>query len=169
MPAGPRRPLLLALVVLLALAACAELRPPAIDAPEEEPPADAAEGVVEEETDEGLAAAELTAEPEVVAAGEPVEVVLDNRGEVELSYGRPVTAERWDGEQWVETEASREAVWTMELLILPPGEPGQTQAWPFVEDHTPEPGWYRFTKTAHAATADGEAELTVRARVQVTD
>jgi hypothetical protein len=158
--------LLAAAAVLLALAACGEPTPPRPDAPGEAPPEDPAAGVVEQDTDAGRAAAELTAEPDTVAPGEPVDLVLVNHGEVELGYGRPVTVERWDGEAWAETDESREAAWTMELLLLAPGQAGEAQTWPFSD--TPEEGWYRLTKTARAEGAGDDVELGVRALVQVT-
>jgi hypothetical protein len=120
-----------------------------------------------DEAADGVAAAELTAEPTTVAPGEPVELTVVNHGEVDLGYGRPITVERWDGEAWVETDESREAMWTMELLMLPAGQTGEAQTWPFAEDRTPEEGWYRFTKSVRAEAADGDTELTVRARVRV--
>ncbi len=158
----------LVFALLVVLAACAEPSPPAIDAPDDGPPADASEDVVEEETDAGTVAAELTADPTTVDPGEPVEIVVVNHGEVQLGYGRPITVERWDGAEWVETDGSRESVWTMELLMLPPGRTGVVQTWPFSEDDAPAAGWYRFTKSVHAESGEERsAELVIRARVRV--
>jgi hypothetical protein len=134
------------------------------------PPTDESEGVVELETEAGIAAAELVAEPDQISPDGSAVIRVENRGDVDLGYGRPVTVERWDGEAWVETDESREAVWTMELLLVGPAESGVDQPWPFMEDQDVEPGWYRFTKRIHVEDETGDAgELIVRARVLVTE
>jgi hypothetical protein len=162
-----RMSVLFLIVAAAGLAACGA-RAPGIDEGSPPPPADESEGLVEVDTDEGLAAAELTAQPDEVEPGEAVSVRVENRGELTVSFGRPIVVERWDGQDWTETDESREAAWTMELLLLDPGQPGVEQIWPFLDDHTPEPGWYRFTKRLHAETAEGDpAELVIRARVRV--
>ncbi len=130
------------------------------------PEPDASEGVVEAE-DEPIAA-ELRAEPGEIDSSDRIEVRVVNHGERTLNYGRPVRVERWDGEAWRETEESLNAAWTMELLILAPGETGVAQPWPFLAQQNAEPGWYRFTKEVYAETSSGDAtRLLVRARVRV--
>lgn len=166
------RRLFILLAAALALAACGGLAdaPPIAPADEEPPPVDASEGVVEAETEDGQAAAELVADPEETPPGGEVSLRVENRGETALNYGRPITVERWDGEEWVETDESRESAWTMELLHVSAGEGGVDQPWPFTEGHEPEPGWYRFTKQIHVEHESGEStELLVRARVLVSD
>lgn len=111
--------------------------------------------------------AELRVEPADVGPGDRCRLTVVNHGEIPLWFGRPVTVERWDGEDWVETAASREAFWTMDLLWAAPGEEGPQQEWPFgAERGEVKPGWYRFTKQV---SAEGETEspvtLVLRARV----
>jgi hypothetical protein len=164
------RRLLILLAAALVLAACGGLEdaPPIAPTDEEPPPVDASEGVVEAGTEDGQAAAELVADPEETSPDGEVILRIENRGEVDINYGRPITVERWDGDEWVETDESRESVWTMELLHLPAGESGVDQPWPFIEGHEPEPGWYRFTKQIYVEGESGEStELIVRARVRV--
>lgn len=130
------------------------------------PDPDTSEGVVE--ADDGPIAAELTAEPKEIDPSGTVAIRVANRGERPINYGRPIRVERWDGETWRETEESLNAAWTMELLIVQPGEMGVAQPWPFLRDHEAETGWYRFTKELYAETSSGDAtRLVVRARVQV--
>ena len=132
------------------------------------PPPDASEGVVE--ADDEPIAAELRAEPEEIAPSGRIEVRVVNHGERTLNFGRPVRVERWDGEAWRETEESLNAAWTMELLILAPGETGVAQPWPFLAVQNAEPGWYRFTKEVYAETSSGNAtRMVIRARVEVAD
>ena len=155
------------------LAACNGAGTPAESNGETEagtPPApDVSEGIVERA--DGRVAAELETEPETIEADEQVTLRVTNRGETGLSYGRPITVERWDGENWVETEESRNAMWTLELLYVEPGETGVEQTWPFRSDHRPETGWYRLSKELHAdedVDVDGEpARLMIRSRARV--
>jgi hypothetical protein len=132
------------------------------------PPPDASEGVVD--ADNGPIAAELIAEPEEIDASGRVALRVANRGERTLNYGRPIRVERWDGNTWRETEESLNAAWTMELLIVQPGETGVPQPWPFLPDQEAGPGWYRFTKELYAETSSGDAtRLLIRTRVRVTE
>jgi hypothetical protein len=134
------------------------------------PPVHESEGLVTLESPAGPASAELVAEPAEFAPDATVVLRLHNRGETALSYGRPIQVERWDGEAWVETEESRQAAWTMELLIVQGGQPGVEQTWPFQPTTRPEPGWYRFTKRVQAEPPGDEArQVAVRARVRVRD
>ncbi len=132
------------------------------------PEPDASEGVVK--ADDEPIAAELVAEPKATDPSGPITLRVANRGERPINYGRPIRVERWDGETWRETEESLDAAWTMELLIVQPGETGVAQPWPFLRDHEAGPGWYRFTKELYAETASGDAtRLRVRARARVDD
>jgi hypothetical protein len=125
------------------------------------------EGVVE--VDGGRVAAELAVEPDRIDPDGRVVLRVVNHGERALSYGRPITAERWRENRWEETGESRETAWTMELLILDPGKTGVEQTWPFFPDQHPEPGWYRFTKLIQSEDSGDMIRLTVRARVAVKD
>ncbi|MCC5835131.1 MAG: hypothetical protein JJU20_10390 [Opitutales bacterium] len=130
------------------------------------PPVHASEGVVE--ALDGRAAGELWVDREQMTVGEQLVVQVRNRGELALGFGRPVMVERWDGEGWVETEASRRSAWTMDYLYAFPGEEGIEQVWPFGGTEVSEPGWYRFTKRVNAEDLDGEStQLELRARVRV--
>jgi len=137
--------------------------------PQGAPPLDASEGVVAVQTSRGRAAAELLAGPAEIAPGGQVIVRVANRGDLQLAYGRPIRVERWDGSAWIETEDSRQAAWTMELILLGPQQVGVEQRWPFSSGQTPRSGWYRFTKHVHVEGTTNEAErFTVMARVRVT-
>ena len=142
---------------------------PACGAPQvsEPPPADGSEGIVE--AAQGRASGELVAEPDEIAPDGRVVLRVVNHGERMLSYGRPITVERWQKEQWEETEESRNTAWTMELLLLAPGKAGVEQTWPFLADQRPEPGWYRFTKVLQSEGGDDVVRLTVRTRILVTE
>ncbi|MFQ3670545.1 MAG: DUF6087 family protein [Verrucomicrobiia bacterium] len=132
------------------------------------PPAEEAKGIV---TVSGTpVAAELKADPEEIAPQQAVTLRVINHGEVALNFGRPITVERWDGTAWVETEASRNTAWTMDLLYVQPEAKGPEQQWPFYQGPQPGPGWYRFTKDVQAEGTDGVPErLTLRARVHVRE
>lgn len=137
-------------------------------APGEPPPPDETEGVVQQ--DGGRMAAELTAAPTEIEPDQPVALRIVNRGEVGLGYGQPITAERWEDSTWVETEESRDAAWTMELLHVAPGGEGVEQEWPFLPGQRPDPGWYRFSKDVQADSANEQPERVVlRSRVKVRE
>ena len=130
------------------------------------PPFDGSEGVVE--AIDGRAAGKLWIDRDEIAAGEQVVLQVRNRGEVALGFGRPVRVEFWEGEDWVETEASRHSAWTMDYLYAFPGQEGIEQIWPFRGGEDPQPGWYRFTKAVNAEDPEGEsAQMQLRARVRV--
>lgn len=134
------------------------------------PPADPSEGLVQAE--DGVVTAELVANPAGIAPDGRVKVRVVNRGTRALSYGRPITVEKWNGEAWVETEESRNAMWTMELLHVEPEKIGVEQAWPFLPDQRPESGWYRMTKHVSAESPDPDQDpvmLTIRTRVEVRE
>lgn len=131
------------------------------------PPQHQSEGVVTVDTAGGAAAARLVADPAVIAPTGSVVLRVENRGDLRLLYGRPIVVERWDGSEWIETEESRNAAWTMELIILQPHQSGVQQRWPFREGSVPRPGWYRFTKRVQ--TDSGDPNFVVRARVRVTE
>ncbi len=110
------------------------------------------------------------ADAQAISADQEVTLRLRNLGEESAQYGRPVVVERWNGSLWVETEASSQMMWTMELRALGPGETGEAQRWPFFPKAPPEPGWYRFTKIVHLGNrADATVTRMVRARVEVTN
>jgi hypothetical protein len=67
----------------------------------------------------------------------------------------------------VETEESRQATWTMELLIVAPGQQGEAQRWPFLPGREAEPGWYRFSKQVFAGSGSDSAQFIVCASVRV--
>lgn len=148
------------------LAGCGTLKDaPASSVP---PPPDESEGIVEKE--DGRVAAELVADPAEIGLDGQVVLRVLNRGESGLSFGRPITVERWEESGWIETDESRNAAWTMELLFVASGEGGVEQPWPFLREHRPEPGWYRFTKQVQGENTSGDApRLVVRERVQVVD
>lgn len=162
---------LLALPILL-LAACGPDEQPGApgidDGPAaEEPPADDTDGVVEQGTDEGSAAAELVVEPASIPPDGEASVTVVNHGDVTLGYGRPISVERWDGDQWVRWEPADEVAWTMELLMLEAGQTGVEQTFPFAEE-APDPGWYRLTKQiVPETTGEDPGEIIVTARVLV--
>jgi hypothetical protein len=165
------RAMALLVLPLLLLAACGEEERPAAPGIDEgpaaeAPPEDPSEAVVEAEADEGTVAAELTVGPERISPGEQTTANVVNHGEVPIGYGRPIGVERWDGEAWVHWPPADEAAWTMELLLLGPGETGVDEAFPFT-DERPEPGWYRLTKDVHAESTGDPPQLTIRARVLV--
>jgi hypothetical protein len=162
-----RNALLLGLVTASLAMACGGVGPTAQGQPG--PAIHASEGTVTLETPAGQAAAELVATPREIGPDGTVILQVMNRGDVPLTYGRPIQVERWDGTSWVETEESRESAWTMELLIVQPGAPGVEQRWPFLETSRPDPGWYRFTKRVQPDTGAGPTPVAVRTRVQVTD
>lgn len=129
------------------------------------PPPAEDEGLVTVEG--GRVAAELIATPAAIRAGDRLVLRVVNRGELGISFGRPLTVERWEGSAWVETPESRDAAWTMELLYVAPGGIGVEQPWPFLPDHQPDPGWYRFTKVVRPGVPNAD-QLTLRARVEVS-
>lgn len=111
----------------------------------------------------------LVASPPEIEAGEQLNLQVENHASQVVQYGRPITVERWTGLRWVETDASRDTMWTMELLSLQPGESGVEQHWPFFEDDRPEPGRYRLRKRVHVPGEEGDAgkmELEVEVRVR---
>jgi hypothetical protein len=161
------RPVLLLAACVGLLPSCGRVVSPTPGA--SAPPVHESEGVVTLESPEE-ASVELVAAPAEIAPAGRVVLRLHNRGETALSYGRPVQVERWDGEAWVETEESRQAAWTMELLIVQGGQPGVEQEWPFQPTTRAEPGWYRFTKQVQAEPPGDEPRQTaVRARIRVRD
>jgi hypothetical protein len=159
-----------AVVIALTLAGCGNTDPipsgsTSFPAP---PPADPAEGLVQ--SDDESVAAELIATPAVISPDERTQVRVLNRGSEPLGFGRPFTIEKWDGEAWVETEDSLNSMWTMDMLYVEPGAAGVEQAWPFLPDHRPEAGWYRFTKHVSAEPStpgQNPVSLTLRSRVEV--
>jgi hypothetical protein len=153
--------LLMVILIPVLLSGCGTSAPRMSDPP----PVDESEGVVE--ADGGRVAVELAVEPDQLDPDGRVVLRVVNHGEQPLSYGRPITAERWHEDRWEETAESRETAWTMELLMLDPGKTGVEQAWPFFKDQRPEPGWYRFTKLIQSADSGDMIRLTVRARVLV--
>ncbi len=135
---------------------------------QEGPEVDASEGIVE--ALDGRAVGELWVDRNEAAVGEAVVVQVRNHGELALGFGRPVKVELWDGESWVETEASRTSAWTMDYLYAFPGERGPEQIWPFGRVELPEPGWYRFTKTVNVENPSGDnVQMQLRARVVVLE
>jgi hypothetical protein len=167
-----RRLIVMAISVPVFLSACATGSPvaPGSGPASVAPPVHASEGVVARETSLGRAAAELVADAvEILPTGRVV-LRVENRGDSTFTYGRPIVVERWNGQAWVETVESREAAWTMELLIVRARETGVEQQWPFLPTHRPEPGWYRFTKSVQTENPPGDPEaMVVRARVRVIE
>lgn len=133
------------------------------------PPLGTGEGEVRPPEHPG-AAGLLKASPEQVRPGERVTLQVVNLGEATLSFGRPITVERWEEGEWVETPESRESFWTMDLLWAQAHDRGPEQHWPFLSEQVPPPGWYRFTKHLQAEDAEGGAvSFYLRARVQVEE
>ena len=135
------------------------------------PPLHESEGVVALDTSRGRAAAQLVARPTEMAPSGRVVLQVHNRGDVRLVYGRPIWVERWDGQQWVETDESRNAAWTMDALSVEPGRGGVEQRWPFLEGSVPQPGWYRLTKSVSLNLDIGSTDreqFIIRARVRVS-
>ena len=173
---GPRsripRPLIAAVAPMLFIfAGCAATASPTAPGTDAggAPPLHESESVVALDTSRGRAAAELVARPAEIAPSGRVVLQVQNRGEVRLVYGRPISVERWDGQRWVETDESRNAAWTMEALLVEPRGGGVEQRWPFLEGHVPQPGWYRFTKSVGPdIVATDREQFVVRARVRVS-
>jgi hypothetical protein len=173
---GPRSrtPRMLRAIVapmMFIFAGCAAASSPTAPGPEAggAPPPHESESVVALDTSRGRAAAELVARPTEIAPSGRVVLQLQNRGDVRLVYGRPISVERWDGQDWIETEESRNAAWTMDALFLEPRGGGVGQRWPFLEGHVPQPGWYRFTKSVGLDIVSTDREqFVVRARVRVS-
>jgi hypothetical protein len=163
-----KRAALLAILAPALMAGCGGAR---LTAPSDAgPPLDESEGLMVVETSSGRAAAELVAQPAEIAPGDPVVLRVANRGNLRLGYGRPITVERWDGREWIETEDSRDTAWTLELLLLTPNQTGAQQMWPFRDGDDSRSGWYRFTKHLQTEDQTGEAErFAVRARVRVVE
>lgn len=142
---------------------------PGEPSPGGEPSPATEEGEVEASTEEGRAVAELVAEQGRISPDETTAVVVVNRGEVTLGYGRPIEVERWDGEAWVSWPPADDVFWTMELLVVEPGQRGEAQPFPFTEQQ-PEPGRYRLTKEVTPQVEDRDPpQLTVRVVVEVTE
>jgi hypothetical protein len=171
MPSNVILPLAFATCALLFITGCGTLGHRGFErnAPTEDaPPPGAGEGVVE--ALDGRVAVELRAAPNEIRADQQVTLRVVNQGDVGLSYGRPVTVERWEGSAWVETQESRDAAWTMELLFVLPGREGVEQRWPFSVRHRPNPGWYRFSKQVRAeGVNDDQGPIVLHARVRVHD
>ncbi|MCC5805929.1 MAG: hypothetical protein JJU00_06325 [Opitutales bacterium] len=137
------------------------------DAP---PPADQSEGVVRADT--GRIAAELIATPGKIQPDGRVRINVVNHGARALEFGRSFTVEKWDGESWVETRESLNAMWTMDLLFVEPGTTGEEQTWPFLPGQRPDPGWYRISQRVSADPPDPDGNpisLTIRTRVEVRE
>lgn len=134
------------------------------------PLSDPSEGVVK--ADDGAVAAELIATPVEITEEGRVQVRVVNRGTRAVSFGRPVTVEKWNGEAWLETEESCNSMWTMDLLYVESGDTGVEQPWPFLPDQRPDAGWYRMTKQVSAEAPGPDQDhvsLTIRTRVEVRE
>ena len=161
---------LIAMLVPALLTACGQVGVTSPSQTPTAPPGDDALGIVAVETPRGRAAAELVAQPAEMGPGGRTVVRVANRGNLRLGYGRPLKVEWWNGQAWVETDESREAAWTMELILLEPNEIGVEQRWPFREGQRPQAGLYRFTKQVHVEdTANTPERITVMARVRVVE
>src|SRR5690625_7149460 len=96
---------------------------------------DSSENIVKK----GKTAAELLVEPTVLEQGESSLIQIANHGETPLEFGRPFKVEKQTDDKWQETEASKNAIWTMELLNLTPAEAADDKKWPSNEAQ-PEQG-----------------------------
>lgn len=111
----------------------------------------------------------LLAEPQTIDRQGSVTLRVDNQSDVMAEYGRPITVERWNGDAWQETEASRQSMWTMDLLMVQAGETGVEQTWPFGARRTPQPGWYRLSKQVQTRPESNAGAVRISARVRVTE
>lgn len=105
---------------------------------------------------------DVDAQPRSVAAGEPVELVLVNEGDVSASTGSwPMALHRWDEQRWLPADRDQDVTQSSSNVEdqTVTVEPGDQQVAVLVDTDGLEPGWYGVPIKLQLGGSGGAAEV----------
>lgn len=105
---------------------------------------------------------DVDAQPRSVAAGEPVELVLVNEGDVSASTGSwPMALHRWDEQRWLPADSDQDVTQSSSNIVdqTVTVEPGDQQVAALIDTDELDPGWYGVSIKLQLGGRGGAAEV----------